>query len=225
MRFVALALAVAAAECQHAPSEDSLPPARSAAAPPPTASFVTAGASGPVSDPLSASESSGSGPAFDGRCVLPTPEQPPPAVSPGPAAGCPADPEGASATLPVVPVRFVDPRGPQVEAEIVRTLHDTSRGLMYRTHLDEDRGMLFDLRVREDHKFWMHNTCVPLDLLFIDFDGLIVGIVESAPTLNDASRGVGCPSRWVLEVNAGWSRRHGVRAGQRVELPQAARTP
>jgi uncharacterized membrane protein (UPF0127 family) len=64
----------------------------------------------------------------------------------------------------------------------------------------------------------MHNTCIPLDLLFIDEDGLIVGIVESAPTLNDDSRGVGCPSRFVLEVNAGWSRRHGVRPGQRVRL-------
>lgn len=96
---------------------------------------------------------------------------------------------------------------------------------MYRTHLAQDRGMLFDLRAREDHKFWMHNTCIPLDLLFIDFDGLIVGIVENAPTLNDASRSVGCPSRWVLEVNAGWARRHGVRAGQRIELPEAARAP
>jgi uncharacterized membrane protein (UPF0127 family) len=62
-------------------------------------------------------------------------------------------------------------------------------------------------------------------MLFIDFDGLIVGIVENAPTLNDASRGVGCASRWVLEVNAGWARRHGVRAGQRIEIPEAARVP
>jgi uncharacterized membrane protein (UPF0127 family) len=83
----------------------------------------------------------------------------------------------------------------------------------------EDRGMLFDLATREDHKFWMHNTCVPLDMLYLDEDGLIVGIVENAPTLNDEPRGVACPSRYVLEVNAGWSRRHGVRAGQSVPLP------
>ena len=50
--------------------------------------------------------------------------------------------------------------------------------------------------------------------------GLIVGIVENAPTLNNESRSVGCPSRWVLEVNAGWSRRHGVRAGQHLVLPK-----
>jgi uncharacterized membrane protein (UPF0127 family) len=66
----------------------------------------------------------------------------------------------------------------------------------------------------------MHNTCIPLDMLFVDEDGLIVGIVENAPTLDDGTREVSCPSRWVLEVNAGWSRRHAVRAGQRLVLPR-----
>jgi uncharacterized membrane protein (UPF0127 family) len=69
----------------------------------------------------------------------------------------------------------------------------------------------------------MHNTCIPLDLLYIDDDGLIVGIVENAPTLNDEPRGVGCASRYVLEVNAGWSRRHGVKAGQFASLPSEVR--
>jgi uncharacterized membrane protein (UPF0127 family) len=121
--------------------------------------------------------------------------------------------------LPVVHVAFPDVGGVGVEAELVRSEHDSMRGLMYRKSLGTDRGMLFDLLVRDDHRFWMHNTCIPLDLLFVDGDGLIVGIVENAPTLNDESRGVGCPSRWVLEVNAGWSRRHGVKAGQRMSLP------
>jgi uncharacterized membrane protein (UPF0127 family) len=118
-------------------------------------------------------------------------------------------------------VTFPDARnatGAAVEAEVVSSTHDTSRGLMYRTSLPEDRGMLFDLVARDDHQFWMHNTCIPLDLLFVDEDGFIVGIVENAPTLNDAPRGVGCMSRYVLEVNAGWSRRHGVRAGQTMRI-------
>jgi uncharacterized membrane protein (UPF0127 family) len=107
-----------------------------------------------------------------------------------------------------------------VDAELVSTEHDMARGLMYRTTMPEDRGMLFDLGTREDHKFWMHNTCIPLDLFYIDRDGLLVGIVESAPTLNDAPRGVGCPSAYVLEMNAGWARRHGVKAGQHIGLPR-----
>jgi hypothetical protein len=114
---------------------------------------------------------------------------------------------------------FPDLSGVVVDAELVRSEHDTQRGLMFRKSLLEDRGMLFDLQVRNDHKFWMHNTCIPLDLLFVDEDGVIVGIVENAPTLDDTSRGVGCLSRWVLEVNAGWARRHGVKAGQRIQLP------
>jgi hypothetical protein len=118
-----------------------------------------------------------------------------------------------------VHVGFPDAKGITVDAELVRSEHDTMRGLMYRKTMGAERGMLFDLGVRDDHKFWMHNTCIPLDLLYIDADGLLAGIVENAPTLDDTSRGVGCPSRWVLEVNAGWSRRHGVKAGQHVALP------
>jgi uncharacterized protein len=121
--------------------------------------------------------------------------------------------------LPVAHVTFPDALGAAIEAQVVRSPHDTMRGLMYRTSLGPDRGMLFDLRTREDHQFWMHNTCLPLDLLYIDDDGFIVGVVESAPTLNDQPRGVGCPSVYVLEVNAGWSRRHGVRAGQHARFP------
>jgi len=153
-----------------------------------------------------------------GRCIKPTPAAPPPAVSPGPAPGCPADPEGGPPKVPLVRVGFADP-SLRLDAELVVSQHDTARGLMYRRSMADDHGMLFDLRVRDDHQFWMHNTCIPLDLLYIDEDGLLAGIVENAPTLDDGTRGVECPSRYVLEVNAGWTRRHGVRAGQFVKLP------
>lgn len=212
-------LAAHLAGCQHVASEESLPSAAAMPSPPPV-DGPPSGAAGARSVAERSDE-----PPFNGRCVLPTPEAPPAAVPTGPAPACPPDPEGEARALPVGRVRFAEPHAGELDAEIVRSQHDTSRGLMYRKSLPEGRGMLFDLRAREDHKFWMHNTCIPLDLIFIDFDGLVVGIVENAPTLNDESRSVGCPSRWVLEVNAGWSRRHGVRAGQRVELPEAARSP
>jgi hypothetical protein len=122
-----------------------------------------------------------------------------------------------------VHVAFPDASGVSVEAELVSSAHDTERGLMYRKSMPEEHGMLFDLRVREEHPFWMHNTCIPLDLLYIDEDGVIVGILENAPTLNDAPRTVGCPSRYVLEMNAGWSRKHGVKAAQHMTIPPEAR--
>ena len=159
-------------------------------------------------------------PDTSGRCVKATPSSPPPPVAPGPAPGCPLDPEPDGGTAPTVPITFPDESGVKVDAELVRSEHDTARGLMYRKRMAEEHGMLFDLREREDHHFWMHNTCIPLDMLFVDEDGLIVGIVENAPTLDDDARSVACPSRYVLEVNAGWARRHGVKAGERMTLPQ-----
>ncbi len=156
------------------------------------------------------------------RCVRATPDVPPAPVAPGPAPGCPADPEKSPPKLPIVRVAFVE-SGASVEAELAREQHDTMRGLMFRRSMREDHGMLFDLGTRENHEFWMHNTCIPLDLLYVDEDGLIVGIVENAPTLNDDSRGVDCPSRYVLEVNAGWARRHHVKAGQQMTIPPGAR--
>jgi uncharacterized membrane protein (UPF0127 family) len=202
------------AVCERAPPEDFTQRGTSTAAapPPPAPSRDTDAPSVAMALPIAP-------PARDdGRCVQPTPNEPPPPVPAGPAPGCPSDPEGGPGKLPIVRVGFPGANGTSVDAELVRSEHDTMRGLMYRKSMGPDRGMLFDLRVRDDHKFWMHNTCIPLDLLYIDEDGLLVGIVENAPTLDDDSRGVGCPSRWVLEVNAGWSRRHAVKAGQHVEL-------
>ena len=71
---------------------------------------------------------------------------------------------------------------------------------------------------KENHSFWMHNTCIPLDMLYLDDDGLIVGIEENTPTISDDTFEVGCASRYVLELNAGWTRAHGVTAGQKVKI-------
>jgi uncharacterized protein len=125
--------------------------------------------------------------------------------------------------VPVVPIVFPEMPSVRAEAELVRPPTQTERGLMYRRSMADNHGMLFNLGVRHDHTFWMRNTCIPLDMLFIEDDGFIVGISENVPTLNDDSRSVGCPSSWVLEMNAGWARKNGVRAGQKIAIPEAAR--
>ena len=111
------------------------------------------------------------------------------------------------------------PGRPQVEVELARTDAERSRGLMFRTSMATDAGMLFSWNAEQIRSFWMRNTCIPLDMLFIAADGLIVGLLEQVPTLNDDSRSVRCPAAHVLELNAGWARGHGVKAGQRVQLP------
>lgn len=144
--------------------------------------------------------------------------QPAPTVPAPPASACPADPEPHSAPLPTVKLQIpdADPTPLTVEAEIAKGDHDATRGLMYRTSMPEMHGMLFEL-AREDHVFWMHNTCISLDLVYID-GSQIVGIVESAPVLNDQPRSVGKLSSQVLELNAGFCKRHGIRVGQHVAL-------
>jgi uncharacterized membrane protein (UPF0127 family) len=136
---------------------------------------------------------------------------------------CPKDPEGIPKSR-TAQVTFPEATGvPKVDVELAQSEHDITRGLMYRRAMPEDHGMLFHLEERKEHTFWMHNTCMPLDMLFVDEDGLVVGIVEAAQPLTDSSRTVGCPSSFVLEVNAGWCRRHGVKPGQRMAIPPSAR--
>jgi uncharacterized membrane protein (UPF0127 family) len=105
-----------------------------------------------------------------------------------------------------------------VSAEIVSTPRALARGLMYRQHLPPDAGMLFLMGQRAIHTFWMRNTLIPLDMIFIDQDMTVVGIVENATPRTETQRSVNAPSLYVLEVNGGWARAHGVSAGARVRF-------
>jgi uncharacterized membrane protein (UPF0127 family) len=158
-----------------------------------------------------------------GRCITETPEKAPPIPAAASPSACPPDPEGIP-KLNTAQVAFPEATGnPKVDVELVKSEQEVQRGLMYRMSMPEDHGMLFKMSERTDHTFWMHNTCMALDMLFVDDDGTVVGIVEGAAPLTDSTRSVGCPSSWVLETNAGWCRRHGVRAGQKMGIPSAAR--
>jgi uncharacterized membrane protein (UPF0127 family) len=91
--------------------------------------------------------------------------------------------------------------------------------------MPEDAGMLFVFPETEIHSFWMKNTPLTLDMIFIDEHREIVGIVESATPFSTASRSVGKPSRYVLEVNGGFTAKHGIKTGQPVELPSLLASP
>jgi uncharacterized membrane protein (UPF0127 family) len=110
------------------------------------------------------------------------------------------------------------PSGARVLAELVTTRPDIERGLMHRRSVPEGAGMLFDMGRVTLHRFWMKDTLVPLDMLFIRPGGMIVGIVENTVPHDPTLRGVDVPSRYVLEVPGGWCTRHGVAAWQRVEV-------
>ncbi len=101
-----------------------------------------------------------------------------------------------------------------VIVELARTEAETRRGLMFRQALASGRGMLFLFEESEPHrKFWMKNTYIPLDIIFIADDLRIVYVEENAEPLTLIGRGPEAPSRYVLEVPGGWARAHGVEPG------------
>jgi uncharacterized membrane protein (UPF0127 family) len=89
---------------------------------------------------------------------------------------------------------------------------------MYRPHLPLDAGMLFLMGKERDWSFWMRNTLIPLDIIFITKDMTIAGIVGNAVPQDETLRTVGKPSLYVLEVNGGWTKANGVTAGARVRF-------
>ncbi len=105
-----------------------------------------------------------------------------------------------------------------VTLELANTPETLQRGLMYRQSLADDHGMLFIFAQDSDHEFWMKNTYIPLDLIYIAADGRIVGIHAHATPLSEAGISVGQPSRYVLEVPGGYAARRGIAPGDRVEF-------
>ena len=106
----------------------------------------------------------------------------------------------------------------RIHVEIARREWERQRGLMYRKRLDAGRGMLFVYPAEGRHTFWMKNTYVPLDMIFIGSNRRVVEIVENTKPLSTESLGGTAPSQFVLEVVAGFCRRHGVRVGDKVEF-------
>jgi uncharacterized protein len=133
---------------------------------------------------------------------------------PGPA---PGERAPAAVATPVV-VLQASGRAIPVRVELARTEAERSRGLMFRSRLDPDAGMLFLFPRPGRQMFWMKNTLIPLDMIFIGADRRIVGIVEEAVPGSLQSRGVEGESQFVLEIAGGLARRWGVSAGSAVEF-------
>ena len=90
---------------------------------------------------------------------------------------------------------------------------------MFRRSLGADRGMLFVFPAAGDWPFYMRNTYIPLDLVYLDAKGRVVGVLENLRPLDETRRSVGRPARYVLEVNAHSARRWGLAVGDTVSLP------
>jgi uncharacterized membrane protein (UPF0127 family) len=100
--------------------------------------------------------------------------------------------------------------------ELATTDAEREKGLMFRKELPEGQGMLFDFERDQPVAFWMHNTLISLDMLFIRSDGRIARIAENAKPESDDLIPSGTPVRGVLEVIAGTARQMGIKPGDRV---------
>lgn len=115
-----------------------------------------------------------------------------------------------------IPARAVD-----VRTELARDPYTWSKGLMFRESLDRNTGMLFVFPDSAKRSFWMKNTLIPLDILFIDADKKIVTIhagVMPCTTLSCPRYTSTMSARYVLEVNAGFVEQYGIHEGDAVEI-------
>jgi hypothetical protein len=124
--------------------------------------------------------------------------------------------------------------GVVAHVELALTEADRMHGLMFRPRMSADDGMLFAYPDEDDHSFWMKNTLIPLDIAFFKADGTLLNVNET-PMVADPRRGPwpGSPSagpaRYVLEMNLGWFRKHGlidaagkVKPDTKAEIPPEA---
>ena len=130
------------------------------------------------------------------------------------------DPDYKMETLPMAKVLLPKASGGTVtvEAEVAYTNPQRERGLMWRRELADGKGMLFLFPTEQWLNFWMRNTLIPLDMVFIDSKFEVAGVVENAAPQTLTGRGVGKPSKYVLEVPGGWAAKIGLKAGAKVKF-------
>ena len=122
--------------------------------------------------------------------------------------------------LPTAEITVDTASGPRTfEVEVASDPASQRRGLMYRRDLAPSAGMLFDFHTDEALSFWMKDTLLPLDMLFIRSDGTISTIVADTVPYSTKPIPSTEPVRAVLEINGGRARELGIRAGDIVHAP------
>jgi len=105
-----------------------------------------------------------------------------------------------------------------LKVEIAEKETERRLGLMHRGSLSEDQGMLFVYAKPQVMSFWMRDTFIPLSIAFLDVAGTILNIEDMQPLLDHGAVSHGA-AVYAIEVNQGWFEKHGIKAGQKIELP------
>ena len=127
-----------------------------------------------------------------------------------------------STQLPTIPVRL--PNGKVIRAEVARDVNDQQRGLMFRTSLAPDHGMLFVFGAPGPRPFWMYHTLIPLDMLWLNQNRRIVFISANTPPC-PSEKPEECPNyggeayaQYVLELAGGVAAAQGLKVGDTLQF-------
>ena len=126
-------------------------------------------------------------------------------------------PRTAPSGLDLVPLEIHSHTGTHhFTVEVARTEDEQAQGLMYRSALGVDEGMIFPFRTPRPATFWMRNTLIPLDMIFIRADGTIARVAANAVPLSEATIASGEPVAAVLEIKGGRAAELGITENDRV---------
>ena len=104
-----------------------------------------------------------------------------------------------------------------IEVELAETSQEIRDGLMYRESLEKNKGMFFIFEEQDEKPFWMKNTLIPLDIIFINSDNTIIDITTMQPCKADPCESYSSPALYVLEVNAGFAEDNNIEIGDIVK--------
>jgi uncharacterized membrane protein (UPF0127 family) len=130
--------------------------------------------------------------------------------APPPSFGIPGEPTEAQPRLPAIPL-YVGAE--QLDTELALGAREHQTGMMFRTNMAENTGMLFVFTVPHRAAFWMKNTSVPLSAAYISPDGTILEIHDLHPHNTNSVEATSQQVQYVLEVNQGWFKRHNISTG------------
>ena len=115
----------------------------------------------------------------------------------------------------------------KINVEHAKTDEEITQGLMFRDNLEKNTGMLFHMKKKSKHSFWMKNTHLPLDVIFLDKKPLknnhfrIVGFIENTTPYSLKSISINEPSSFVLEMNANWVKNNNAQIGDTIVIANA----
>jgi uncharacterized membrane protein (UPF0127 family) len=126
-----------------------------------------------------------------------------------------------ASSLPTTTLKVSKPDGVELasfDVEVAASDDERQKGLMFRRELSPQHGMLFIFPEEGRLSFWMKNTLIPLDIIFISREWKVVGIIKHATPLTEESRSVDTTSQYVLEVLGGVSDRLGIEEGDGISV-------